>query len=137
MYLKRKQVFPKTSKCKNSSISTTTSFEDDYNWEMENIADWENRSHGWNSDKTLSSTKDNFNDEWTELQETTGAVSVPPTASGPKRPKVQIFPPKMTPTSGDSTPLRLPSLNEAEPVKVEGMIGFLEGHRLAQFHTKK
>ena len=49
---KRKQVFPKTSKCKNSSISTTTSFEDEYNWEMENIADWENRSHGWNSDKT-------------------------------------------------------------------------------------
>ena len=104
---------------------------------MENIADWKNRSHGWNSDKTLSSTKDNFNDEWTELQETTGAVSVPPTASGPKRPKVQIIPPKMTPTSGDSTPLRLPSLSEAEPVKVEGMIGFLEGHRLAQFHTKK
>ena len=104
---------------------------------MENIADWENRSHGWNSDKTFPSTKDNYNDEWTELRETTGAVSVPPIASGPKRPKVQIFPPKMTPTSGDSTPLRLPSLSDSEPVKVEGMIGFLEGHRLAQFHTKK
>ena len=123
---KRKQVFPKSSKSK-SSFSATTSFEDEYSWEMENIADWQNRSHGWSSKNILPICKDtSLNEEWPE---TTGATPVQPTASGPKRPKVQNFPPKMT--SGENTPLRLPSVNEAEPVKVQGMIGFLEGHRLA------